>query len=152
MLMIVLIDFSIDLYGCICLCYLGIICPQVSAWKFHWNGVTKSYDVHLSCSACHHCWNGITKSYGVRLTYSACPKWLFNYLSLDHRKVEQKTGRKEHHLWMKRDSAGAGQKALNLVRIVSLFWHYYLILLRKLCWLLLTVNGFYLHFSYHFFL
>ncbi|XP_078447375.1 pentatricopeptide repeat-containing protein At4g18975, chloroplastic-like isoform X2 [Wolffia australiana] len=28
-------------------------------------------------------------------------------------------GKKEHHLWMKRDSAGSGQKALNLVRIVS---------------------------------
>ncbi|KAK1284675.1 Pentatricopeptide repeat-containing protein [Acorus calamus] len=30
-----------------------------------------------------------------------------------------KTGKREHHLWMKRDSAGSGQKALNLVRIVS---------------------------------
>ncbi|ONK74756.1 uncharacterized protein A4U43_C03F9830 [Asparagus officinalis] len=31
----------------------------------------------------------------------------------------KKTGKKEHHLWMKRDSAGSGQKALNLVQIVS---------------------------------
>ncbi|KAK1260983.1 Pentatricopeptide repeat-containing protein [Acorus gramineus] len=29
-----------------------------------------------------------------------------------------RTGKREHHLWMKRDSAGSGQKALNLVRIV----------------------------------
>ncbi|XP_058091653.1 pentatricopeptide repeat-containing protein At4g18975, chloroplastic [Magnolia sinica] len=35
------------------------------------------------------------------------------------RKVNEKPGKKEHHLWMKRDSAGSGQKALNLVRIVS---------------------------------
>ncbi|KAF9589658.1 hypothetical protein IFM89_026792 [Coptis chinensis] len=31
----------------------------------------------------------------------------------------KKTGKKEHHLWMKKDSVGSGQKALNLVRIVS---------------------------------
>lgn len=30
-----------------------------------------------------------------------------------------KVGKREHHLWKKRDSAGSGQKALNLVRIVS---------------------------------
>lgn len=31
----------------------------------------------------------------------------------------RKSGKKEHHLWKKRDSAQSGQKALNLVRIVS---------------------------------
>lgn len=31
----------------------------------------------------------------------------------------KKAGKKEHHLWMKRDSAGSGQKALHLVHIVS---------------------------------
>lgn len=31
----------------------------------------------------------------------------------------RKSGKKEHHLWKRRDSAGSGQKALNLVRIVS---------------------------------
>lgn len=30
-----------------------------------------------------------------------------------------KLGKREHHLWKKRDSAGSGQKALNLIRIVS---------------------------------
>ncbi|XP_068644408.1 pentatricopeptide repeat-containing protein At4g18975, chloroplastic [Aristolochia californica] len=35
------------------------------------------------------------------------------------RKVNKKAGKAEHHLWMKRDSAGAGTKALNLVQIVS---------------------------------
>ncbi|KAK8968287.1 Pentatricopeptide repeat-containing protein [Platanthera guangdongensis] len=30
-----------------------------------------------------------------------------------------KSRKKEHHLWMKRDSAGSGQKALHLVRLVS---------------------------------
>ncbi|KAH0985469.1 hypothetical protein GBA52_012646 [Prunus armeniaca] len=35
------------------------------------------------------------------------------------KKTIKKVGRKEHHLWQKRDSAGSGQKALNLVRIVS---------------------------------
>lgn len=29
-------------------------------------------------------------------------------------------GKNEHHLWKKNDSAGSGQKALNLVRMVSL--------------------------------
>ncbi|KAG8385370.1 hypothetical protein BUALT_Bualt03G0036000 [Buddleja alternifolia] len=31
----------------------------------------------------------------------------------------QKPGKKEHHLWHKRDSAGSGQKALNLLRNIS---------------------------------
>lgn len=35
------------------------------------------------------------------------------------KKVVKKAGKQEHHLWSKRDSAGSGQKALNLVRIVS---------------------------------
>lgn len=35
------------------------------------------------------------------------------------RKMIKKVGKREHHLWKKRDSAGSGQKALNLVRIVS---------------------------------
>ncbi|ESR62826.1 hypothetical protein CICLE_v10016169mg [Citrus x clementina] len=34
-------------------------------------------------------------------------------------KLVVKVGKKEQHLWQKRDSAGSGQKALNLVRIVS---------------------------------
>ncbi|KAK4383470.1 Pentatricopeptide repeat-containing protein, chloroplastic [Sesamum angolense] len=40
-------------------------------------------------------------------------------VDLDRRKHIQKSGKKEHHLWRKRDSAGSGQKALNLVRTVS---------------------------------
>ncbi|CAA2957187.1 Pentatricopeptide repeat-containing protein At4g18975, chloroplastic [Olea europaea subsp. europaea] len=35
------------------------------------------------------------------------------------RKIIQKAGKKEHHLWNKRDFAGSGQKALNLIRIMS---------------------------------
>nr|GMD05329.1 pentatricopeptide repeat-containing protein At4g18975, chloroplastic isoform X1 [Ipomoea batatas] len=35
------------------------------------------------------------------------------------KKLVQRRGKKEHHLWKKRDSAGSGQKALNLVRIIS---------------------------------
>ncbi|XP_057465293.1 pentatricopeptide repeat-containing protein At4g18975, chloroplastic isoform X1 [Actinidia eriantha] len=35
------------------------------------------------------------------------------------KKVSKKDGKKEHHLWSKRESTGSGQKALNLVRIVS---------------------------------
>lgn len=35
------------------------------------------------------------------------------------KKPVKKVGMNEHHLWKKRDSAGSGQKALNLVRIVS---------------------------------
>ncbi|GAB4827109.1 hypothetical protein Ancab_033996 [Ancistrocladus abbreviatus] len=35
------------------------------------------------------------------------------------KKVIKKPGKREHHLWKKRDAAGSGQKALNLVRIVS---------------------------------
>ncbi|KAL5972847.1 hypothetical protein ACLOJK_039653 [Asimina triloba] len=40
-------------------------------------------------------------------------------VSTNERKVREKPRKKEHHLWMKRDSAGSGQKALNLVQIVS---------------------------------
>ncbi|MBA0762720.1 hypothetical protein Gotri_012300 [Gossypium trilobum] len=36
------------------------------------------------------------------------------------RKQVKMVGKKEHHLWKKRDLADSGQKALNLVRIVSL--------------------------------
>ncbi|XP_019265387.1 PREDICTED: pentatricopeptide repeat-containing protein At4g18975, chloroplastic isoform X2 [Nicotiana attenuata] len=36
----------------------------------------------------------------------------------DQKKV-QKAGKVEHHLWKKRESAGSGQKALNLVRLVA---------------------------------
>lgn len=46
---------------------------------------------------------------------------LFFFFMVKSRKVKDKPGKKEHHLWMKRDSAGSGQKALNLVRVVSLF-------------------------------
>ncbi|KAL4335087.1 hypothetical protein GQ457_07G029940 [Hibiscus cannabinus] len=35
------------------------------------------------------------------------------------KKPVKKAGKNEHHLWKKRDSAGSGQKALNLVRIIS---------------------------------
>ena len=31
----------------------------------------------------------------------------------------ENTGNKDHHLWMRRDPAGSGQKALSLVLIVS---------------------------------
>ncbi|XP_056175796.1 pentatricopeptide repeat-containing protein At4g18975, chloroplastic isoform X2 [Syzygium oleosum] len=33
--------------------------------------------------------------------------------------LNKKKGKKEHHFWQRRDSAGSGQKALNLVRIIS---------------------------------
>ncbi|THG14711.1 hypothetical protein TEA_015642 [Camellia sinensis var. sinensis] len=39
--------------------------------------------------------------------------------SKNNLKITRKAGKKQHHLWIKRDSAGSGQKALNLVRIVS---------------------------------
>ncbi|MBA0781227.1 hypothetical protein Gotri_002170 [Gossypium trilobum] len=35
------------------------------------------------------------------------------------KKPVKKAGKNEHHLWEKRDSASSGQKAFNLVRIVS---------------------------------
>ncbi|KAK6124275.1 hypothetical protein DH2020_042027 [Rehmannia glutinosa] len=35
------------------------------------------------------------------------------------RKLIQKPGKKEHHLWQKRDSAGSGQKAMDLVHTIS---------------------------------
>lgn len=38
---------------------------------------------------------------------------------VNYRTAKGRAGRVEHHLWMKRDSAGSGQKALNLVRIVT---------------------------------
>lgn len=52
-------------------------------------------------------------------------KWSLNQsgqLLTNSKAVERKmikVGKREHHLWKKRDSAGSGQKALNLVRIVS---------------------------------
>ena len=51
---------------------------------------------------------------------------------MECRKVTKKDGNKEHHLWSKRDSAGSGQKALNLVRIVCLVFHF--LLFRGLLW------------------
>ncbi|KAH6779059.1 Pentatricopeptide repeat superfamily protein [Perilla frutescens var. hirtella] len=34
------------------------------------------------------------------------------------KKLIRKSGKKEHHLWQKRDQAGSGQKAMNLVRTI----------------------------------
>lgn len=34
------------------------------------------------------------------------------------KKLIRKSGKKEHHLWQKRDQSGSGQKALNLVRTI----------------------------------
>lgn len=39
--------------------------------------------------------------------------------AVEKKPVKKKVAKNEHHLWKKRDSAGTGQKALNLVRIVS---------------------------------
>ncbi|XP_010655604.1 pentatricopeptide repeat-containing protein At4g18975, chloroplastic isoform X2 [Vitis riparia] len=44
---------------------------------------------------------------------------MIDFLSTECREISKKVGKKEHHLWRKRDSIGSGQKALNLVRIVS---------------------------------
>ena len=41
--------------------------------------------------------------------------------------MSKKVGKKEHHLWKKRDSTGSGQQALNLVRIVSLCAHVFVV-------------------------
>ena len=41
--------------------------------------------------------------------------------------MSKKVGKKEHRLWKKRDSTGSGQKALNLVRIVSLCAHVFVV-------------------------
>ncbi|KAH6814060.1 Pentatricopeptide repeat superfamily protein [Perilla frutescens var. frutescens] len=40
----------------------------------------------------------------------------FGYIQ--SRKLIQKSRKKEHHLWQKRDQAGSGQKAMNLVRTI----------------------------------
>ncbi|XP_027087743.1 pentatricopeptide repeat-containing protein At4g18975, chloroplastic-like isoform X1 [Coffea arabica] len=50
------------------------------------------------------------------------PEDVCEYGSFDSRKstkMVRKMGKKEHHLWQKRDSARSGQKALNLVRNIS---------------------------------
>ncbi|KAK9678177.1 hypothetical protein RND81_11G193700 [Saponaria officinalis] len=43
------------------------------------------------------------------------------YACMSQKSVERvkKSGKREHHMWKSRDSAGSGQKAMNLVRIVS---------------------------------
>lgn len=40
-------------------------------------------------------------------------------MNIAEKKLIKKVGKQEHHLWRKKDSSGSGQKALNLVRIVS---------------------------------
>ncbi|KAF2586768.1 hypothetical protein F2Q70_00034596 [Brassica cretica] len=42
-----------------------------------------------------------------------------SYGAIVKRKEVKKVGKNEHHLWKKNDSAGSGQKALNLVRMLS---------------------------------
>ncbi|XP_021723221.1 pentatricopeptide repeat-containing protein At4g18975, chloroplastic-like isoform X2 [Chenopodium quinoa] len=54
--------------------------------------------------------------------FSALPSQCFSYLPLQmsiRRKNVKKPGKREHHLWKRKESAGSGQKAMNLVRIVS---------------------------------
>lgn len=54
------------------------------------------------------------------LTLSPKERWIRDVQCSSNRPLNiKKAGKKEHHLWMKRDSAGSGQKALNLVQIVS---------------------------------
>ncbi|KAK6264541.1 hypothetical protein SCA6_019975 [Theobroma cacao] len=58
-----------------------------------------------------------------RISYVKCSQKLGEQsLSISEaveKKPVKKVGKNEHHLWKKRDSAGSGQKALNLVRIIS---------------------------------
>ncbi|KAF5736284.1 pentatricopeptide repeat-containing protein [Tripterygium wilfordii] len=44
---------------------------------------------------------------------------LLQNFKAEERKMRKKAGKKEHHLWKKRDSTGSGQKALNVIRILS---------------------------------
>ncbi|OVA11648.1 hypothetical protein BVC80_8997g23 [Macleaya cordata] len=39
--------------------------------------------------------------------------------SIEEKPRKKNSGKKEHHLWMKRDSAESGHKALNLIHIIS---------------------------------
>ncbi|GMH05187.1 hypothetical protein Nepgr_007027 [Nepenthes gracilis] len=56
-------------------------------------------------------------------SHGRCSRNLNEQLSLAscsvEKKMTKKPGKREHHLWRRRDSAGSGQKALNLVQIVS---------------------------------
>ncbi|XAR73476.1 hypothetical protein NMG60_11007456 [Bertholletia excelsa] len=54
----------------------------------------------------------------VNCSYSQSGQPLTNSKAVEKR-FSRKVGKKEQHLWSKRDSTGSGQKALNLVRIVS---------------------------------
>lgn len=60
----------------------------------------------------------VVRTAKVKCSYNQSEKPLPNRYAIE-KKMVKKPGKKEHHLWMKRDSAGSGQKALNLVRIVS---------------------------------
>ncbi|CAN6683568.1 unnamed protein product [Malus baccata var. baccata] len=56
--------------------------------------------------------------FNIKCSYKQSRKPLTSSKPVE-KKIIKKAGKKEHHLWQKKDSAGSGQKALNLVRIVS---------------------------------
>ncbi|XP_024020541.1 pentatricopeptide repeat-containing protein At4g18975, chloroplastic [Morus notabilis] len=66
-----------------------------------------SFDDKLTMNYSHH--NCSIKGNGEPLTSSKAIE----------KNLVKKTGKKEYHLWKKKDSAGSGQKALNLIRILS---------------------------------
>ncbi|XP_048438218.1 pentatricopeptide repeat-containing protein At4g18975, chloroplastic isoform X2 [Pyrus x bretschneideri] len=59
-----------------------------------------------------------TSPFNIKCSYKQSRKPLTSSKRVE-KKIIKKAGKKEHHLWQRKDSAGSGQKALNLVRIVS---------------------------------
>ncbi|KAL3851434.1 hypothetical protein ACJIZ3_013316 [Penstemon smallii] len=58
------------------------------------------------------------KVYAVKRDQGQSDKPLF-VSDTGEKKFVRKVGKKEHHFWNKRDSSGSGQKALNIVRVIS---------------------------------
>uniref|UniRef100_A0A1J3CZ71 Pentatricopeptide repeat-containing protein, chloroplastic n=1 Tax=Noccaea caerulescens TaxID=107243 RepID=A0A1J3CZ71_NOCCA len=97
-------------------------------WGFHLQGLSKSQE--FGCFSLLELPNRggyytlKTKRFGfsIRAKFSEKQAGKVNgsYGATVKRKEVKKVGKKEeHHLWKKNDSAGSGQKALNLVRMLS---------------------------------
>ncbi|KAH8494045.1 hypothetical protein H0E87_020707, partial [Populus deltoides] len=122
-----ILDVEPNADNCDIICYHVNISSQSSTLTVHVEkGVIRSVDVLTLCEPVSPFLIEGRKRIELLLnaTSALCVKCSqkqlkLNYRADENRKVVKKSGKKEHHLWQKRDSAGSGQKALNLVRIVS---------------------------------
>lgn len=85
-----------------------------------YRGSSTGFDALVPKKVCIYNYNKLAfRAASVKCVHKQAAQSLTGSTTAERRIVKKKVGKEAHHLWKKRDSAGSGQKALNLVRIVS---------------------------------